>query len=217
MKSTCCLNLAACLLLAWTAGCVSLGDLVPKSGEPASGYACQMVATWTNHVVYTPDPAHNGDPIPGLAGRIYLFGSTVDYPMAGDGTMTIDLFDDLQSNPNHAPIEEWRIDRDTLRRLLRRDAIGQGYTLFLPWGTYRPEMTRVRLRLRYDPVKGSPLFTNGAPLTLNKDDESPTSPASTTAKATPPNPATKSVAAAPKQQPAQPIRITDILPVGSRN
>src|SRR5262249_19841415 len=48
--------------------------------------------------------------------------------------------------------------KDTLRRLLKKDRIGWGYTLFLPWSTYRPEVTQVRLRVCYQPAQGSPIY-----------------------------------------------------------
>jgi hypothetical protein len=158
-------------LLALAPGCVTTGAWVSGLDNPPPKPACQVVATWTNQVLFTPDPVHNGEPTPGIAGRIYLFGPTVDYPVPGDGTLTIDLFDEAHPSSSQPPVplEEWRIDRDTLKRLEHRDAIGQGYTLFLPWGTYRPDITRVRIKVRYDPAKGGPLYASGAPLTLNKD------------------------------------------------
>ena len=149
-----------------------MGSLVSNEDAPPTDPACQVVATWNNQVLFTPDPTHNGEPTPGLAGRVYLFGQTVGYPVAGNGTMVVDLFDDARPPAGKAPtpLEEWRIDKDTLQRLLRRDPIGWGYTLFLPWATYRPDITHVHLKLRYNPVNGSPLFASSAPLTLNKDD-----------------------------------------------
>lgn len=187
-------GLAAALMLTLATGCVTMDALLLGDDAPPTDPPCQVVATWTNQVIFTPDPTHNGEPTPGLAGRVYLFGQTVGRPVAGNGTLTIDLFQDAHPSAGKSPLplEEWRIDRDTLQRLLRRDPIGWGYTLFLPWATYRPEISHVHLKVRYDPVNGTPLFASGAPLTLNKDSGndlgmgSPVSPPGAQAKATRP-------------------------------
>ena len=68
------------------------------------------------------------------------------------------------------PLEEWRIDKDTLKRLHKKDVIGEGYTIFLPWATYKPEIARIQLKVRYEPVKGAPLYAASSPLTLTADD-----------------------------------------------
>jgi hypothetical protein len=118
------------------------------------------------NVVYTPDPAHGGQSAPGLAGRLYLFGPEIDVPMAGDGSLIVDLYDVTQNPSAPVIMERWNIDKDTLKRLLKRDTIGWGYTLFLPWGSFRPDVTRVLLKARYDPLRGTPLYADSAPMTL---------------------------------------------------
>src|SRR5581483_612242 len=67
-------------------------------------------------------------------------------------------------------LEEWRIDSDTLKRLGKRDMLGWGYTLFLPWSTYRPDVGQVRMKLAYVPVKGTPIFSESV-VTLNRPEE----------------------------------------------
>jgi hypothetical protein len=102
---------------------------------------------------------------------MYLFGEGSDCPFTGDGSVVVDLYDRTHPSGGNQtiPLEEWRIDRATLKRLLRRDAVGWGYTLFLPWGTYKPEIKEVELRLRYLPAKGSPLYAESSPLVFHKD------------------------------------------------
>lgn len=164
-------------LLSLATGCVSLGSLVPGEEKPPTGDICQVVAAWNNQVIFTPDPAHNGDPTPGIAGRLYLFGPTVGYPVAGEGSLVVGLYLDPPGTTTPVtgvpPVEEWRIDKDTLNRLLRKDAIGWGYTLFLPWGSYRKDITQVRLRVRYTPAKGSPLYAETPRLTLSEENTLP--------------------------------------------
>src|SRR5262249_25133592 len=123
---------------------------------------------WNRAVVFTPDPANNGVSTPGLVGRVYLFGSDLGYPLVGDGSLTVALFDDSPTPSGGVPVqlEEWRIDKDTLHRLLKRDTIGLGYSLCLPWGTYRPDIVNVHFKVRYEPCKGTPIYIENAPLTL---------------------------------------------------
>lgn len=160
------LGLVACLL----SGCVGLEHFLDKPEKPPTGKVCQVVATWNRHVAFAPDPANGGVLTPGIVGRLYLFGPQIDFPLAAEGCLTVDLFDDRPRAEGAPPVllEEWRLDKDTLANLLRKDTIGWGYTLFLPWGTYKPDLTRVRLKLRYDPVGGTPLYTESGPLTLMK-------------------------------------------------
>jgi hypothetical protein len=99
---------------------------------------------------------------------VYLFGPEIGFPVVGDGALVVDLYDETGTPERPAVLrEEWRLDPVTLKRLLRRDTIGWGYTLFLPWGSYRPEVTRVRLKVRYQPAEGAPLFAEGSPIDLS--------------------------------------------------
>lgn len=150
-------------------GCTSMGRSTAKDDKLPTGPACQAVAAWSHQVMVTPDPVHGGAPTPGIAGRVYLFGTEGGVPLVGDGTITVDLYDDSPKAAGNAPVllEEWRIDKDTLKRLLKQDAVGWGYTLFLPWGTYRPDIKHIHLALRYEPAKGTPLYAPAADITLH--------------------------------------------------
>jgi hypothetical protein len=154
------------------AGCITTGSfLLPGTTRPAADVR-QVVVAWNPEVVFTPDPTHGGEPTPGVAGRLYLFGPEIDRPLVGDGCLVVDLFDNRPGagGKDAVPLEEWRIDRDTLKRLEKKDAIGCGYTLFLPWATYHPELTQVRLRLRYEPAKGTPLYADSGPVVFHHSD-----------------------------------------------
>ncbi len=153
------------LLIALAAGCATLGvdSEHLKSPPPPCASPCQLVATWGNSVRYAPDPSHGGAPVPGLSGRLYLFGQEMSFPLAGDGKISVLLSD--ETNGAVVQKEVWNIDADTLKSWLRRDQIGWGYTMFLPWTTYRPDMTKLRMRVCYAPAKGAPLYFEG-PLTI---------------------------------------------------
>jgi hypothetical protein len=151
------------------AGCVNTGAFLISGAEKPNAIPCEVVVAWNPEAVSRPDPANRGAPTPGLGGRMYLFGEGGDCPLPGDGCVVVDLFDETPPTSNAAvPLEEWRIDRATLKRLLRRDAVGWGYSLFLPWGTYKPEITQIQLRLRYEPATGTPLYAEGCPIVFHK-------------------------------------------------
>jgi hypothetical protein len=153
------------------AGCVPLDGFVGTGAKPLQEPVCQVAATWYPEVVSTPDPTKRGAPTPGLAGRMYLFGTEVAAPLVGDGSVRVELYDDTHAEPGkpQIPLEVWNIDKVTLDRLKRRDPVGWGYTLFLPWGSYKPEITRVHLRLCYKPAKGAPLYHEGEGMALHKE------------------------------------------------
>lgn len=156
-------------LLATASGCVPIKSLTLLPERPPIGRPCQIVATCNPEVFFAPDPVRNGINSPGLIVRLYLFGADLKEPVAGEGSFTVDLFDDTSVAEGREPVmlEQWNIDKDTARQLLRRDAVGWGYTLLLPWGTYRPDIRRVHLRLRYDGPQGLPLYTETNSLTLS--------------------------------------------------
>jgi hypothetical protein len=147
-----------------------MGALVPGAGNlPPEASVSQLVMLWHNQVVFAPDPARGGIMAPGLAGRLYLYSKDSPYPLSGDGSLIVDLYDLAKKTPEGQPtmLEQWRIDKDALRRQLSHDTIGWGYTLLLPWGTYRPDLAHIGLRVRYDPAKGLPIFADPATLTFH--------------------------------------------------
>jgi hypothetical protein len=165
---------AACLIAVLAVGCQS-----PKSwlmGDQASSQQpCQVVALWSNQVVYTADPVHGGVSTPGFAGRLYLFGEPLGAPLLGDGSVVVDLYDETNASPDHPAVhlEEWQIDKNSLKRLMKRDGWGDGYTLFLPWGTCKPGITKVTLKARYEHPGALPLYAPNSPMALNNPPNAP--------------------------------------------
>ncbi len=146
--------------LCLSAGCMSPGTAPGKLDQPASGPVVQVQAAWRNEVVVTADVVHQGAPLPGLAGRVYLFGSEPGYPIKGNGKVIVDLYDLGKFGQKSTPkmLQRFVFDPVTLDRLFRHDLIGWGYTLFLPWPEYNGEVERVRLKVCYQPDKGTPVF-----------------------------------------------------------
>jgi hypothetical protein len=165
--------LGALLTLSATlSGCVTTETVQrPKELSPPPGAISQVHAIWENRVMVTQDVVNNGAPLLGLGGRIYLFGDQVGYPQVSNGAAIVELADLTHADAQHPPkvLERWEIDKATLQRLLKKDTIGWGYTIFLPWGTYRPDITQVQLQVRYLPEKGLPLFSPPAMVALRKD------------------------------------------------
>jgi hypothetical protein len=161
------------LLLVLGAGCSLEKEWLKYTSDdtPPTGDVIRVASWWQTQVAYAPDPLHGGQMTPGMAGRVYLFGDGRDsaFPLKGDGGLIVDLFND--SVPGSPPVlmEEWRFDKDTLQRFLRKDMIGWGYTLFLPWLSYRQDITHIQMKVCFDrkAEKGGPLFTENQQVTLN--------------------------------------------------
>jgi hypothetical protein len=165
------LGLAALVSLA--AGCV----LPVRDGGPVSaakvveGGPMELAAKWQNEVRMTPDPTRGGAQTPVLAGRVYLFDMK-GLPMTANGTLHFELADPSQSPPK--VLEQWSIDKVTVAKMERRDTIGLGYSVILPWATFRPDLTRVHLRACYKPENGPPVYTSPSDLALMMPGPQPT-------------------------------------------
>jgi hypothetical protein len=159
---------ALCALAFCLTGCVGTGSFLHLGAEQPVIEPCRVLAVWNPGVVFTPDPVHDGTPTAGLAGRIYTFGTEITYPMLGNGSLVVQLFDDSKSAVEKptSPLEEWRFDPETLKHLQHHDPVGWGYTVFLPWASYKPEIMQVHLKVCYLPPKGFPIYAAGSPMTL---------------------------------------------------
>ncbi len=154
-------------LLLVAPGCVSsIPWLSNFESTPPS--ACQAIALWDSRIHVTQDTFNGGRPVPGFAGRLYIMGSESGAPQKGDGTVAVDVYDvtHLQEGVQPRYMERWQFDPVSLAKLLRHDKIGWGYTLFLPWSTYSPEVSRVQLKVCYTPANGNPLYTEPAIVSL---------------------------------------------------
>jgi hypothetical protein len=172
-------------------GCTLDQCWMTKDASSANGRPCEVATSWLNRVQYTPDVANDGVPTPGLVCRVYLFDQAETHPLVGDGSVTITLFDDTHG-PATQPLEQWYIDPATLKKFLKKDMVGPGYTLFLPWKSCRPEVVKTHLTCKYEPATGSPIYGPVTPLTLEH---------------TPPPAGAAVAAAAPPQQLTMPTPV----------
>jgi len=125
-------------------------------------YVPQVVADWDNEIVVGVDPAKRGETMHGVSGRVYLFaGSKMENVMA-DGRLVIEMWGINPENPlaGKVCLQPWVIDKDILNReyLNTGGIFGPCYSLKLPWPGYRPDISQVEMRLRYEPAKGIPLY-----------------------------------------------------------
>lgn len=166
----CRLGVAVLLVCMPSLGCV-MTQQMQMFERPPHAPPCKVVATWYPQVAETEDPTHNGTPVKGIAGRVYLFDETMAQTTTNDGVLVVALWDAkaFAANKNAKPLEEWHFDKDSLKRLRRKDGFGWGYTVFLPWVEYKPEITQIRIRVRFEPTTGTPLFQESPEITLNKD------------------------------------------------
>jgi hypothetical protein len=209
------LALSLALWCGLSAGCVGMNAFIAPDQAPA-GVPHQIAATWEKRVMWTPDTVHNGRQIPTLAGRLYLFGEEVGFPLVAEGAVEVDLYDDrpaAQGAPS-VLVERWLIDEATLRRLKRKDFIGNGYTLVLPSKTIEdhPDLNAVHLTVKFTPRSGAPLFDAGRSIILSLGDV----PAGVTLAKAPvtaqQQPVQPAVYQPPQNQPAPVVPVQAVVP-----
>jgi hypothetical protein len=159
-RSSCrALVLGLALFLLAGSGCETLPHWSKKKDEPPVGIPCRVVTTWQPQIAYAPDTTRGGQPTPGLLGRVYLFGQEIGTPMVSDGQFVAFLLEP-GANPGEQPVtrEVWHIDSKTLQRFIKKDMIGWGYSLFLPYPAYNPDDTNFLLRVCFLKPDGSPVY-----------------------------------------------------------
>jgi hypothetical protein len=150
-------------------GCFDAKQLVPTKLAAAADAPEHLVFAWNSKVVYAPDPMRGGAPEPYLIGRMYLLGPGYSGPLMCDGSLIVDLYDATPHGPGIDPqfIEELRLFPDTLKKFVKEDIIGQGFTIPFVWRTYRPDITHVNMIARFDPIKGKSLLHQSGALALD--------------------------------------------------
>jgi hypothetical protein len=159
------------LALAPATGCVTLDVLYPLE-KPPVGLPCQLATTWEPGLRQALDPYHGGAPYHALAGRLFLFDAEGTHLITGDGEIKVELFDDRPLAVGGTPValERWDFPSEVAKLLCRKDAVGWGYTLVLPWITsYRPEITQVHVRVCYQPPGGAPMYIESSAIKLAQE------------------------------------------------
>jgi len=152
------------------AGCVTTENWIASRmpTTPHKGTAVSEVSMIWRGLAVTQDSVNGGRPLPGIAGRMYLIGPDLGTPLLCEGKAVIDLYHPNEQGKMQI-LERWEIDSATLQRLARKDVIGDGYTLFLPWSTYNPSIVQGQMRVTFlpasaaNPVYGPPTMVNIRP------------------------------------------------------
>ena len=148
-------------------GC--LGRHFAKKEEPKPVPKGRFVSTWDNKIAFAPDVSRGGMVMPGLVGRIYLFGLDRGTPYIGDGSLVIDLFDSTPHGPNGEPklTDHMEVPADVLKQFAKKDFVGDGYTIFFPWFNYRPDVTQAYIQMRYTAANGESHFHQSGTFTVD--------------------------------------------------
>lgn len=140
-----------------------------KKVEAKKAPAAEMTVMWRNKIDYLPDPSRNGEMGAGLVGQLFLLDRRDQFAMA-EGKLIVALYDESPRPPGmpaNKP-EGWEFTKETLKGLLTPDErFGLCYAVFLPWPTYRPDVTRVRIAARFEPEGGYPLYAKDTYITLD--------------------------------------------------
>jgi hypothetical protein len=165
------LSLAGLLFSLTLAGCVSSTVRPPSLSwfdGPSHGSVNRLVSLWADGVIAQPDRV-TGAPTPGFSGRLYLFGADPGSTLAADGAIHICLFNKADPRgPDAAPCEVWDLREKDLKLMLKKDGVGWGYNLWLPWTTCSPDITHVAIRIQYLPKSGMPIWTETNEIVVNQ-------------------------------------------------
>src|SRR5437867_11762780 len=95
-------------------GCVTTQSWFAQS--EAAPAISQVAMNWEGRILVTQDSVNGGRPLPGLAGRLYLFGTDMGIPQKGDGIVAVDLYDVSNNQPGVQPkhLERWQFDNTSL-------------------------------------------------------------------------------------------------------
>jgi hypothetical protein len=120
----------------------------------------QVSAFWIDGVDVKPDPTQGGMLIPGFAGRVIFMRSKSGDTVSVNSPITIQAYVNDPSQNRAVPMEQWTIQPEHLPLLFKRDIAGWGYTVWLPWNSYSPEIKQVRLIVVYqEKDQAAPLYS----------------------------------------------------------
>lgn len=141
---------------------------VPKAAPSVSntppakpGEVSRLTAAFSNKVIYAPDPTRGGDPVPGLLGRLYIFSTDEAVPIEAEGDLVVDVWDNSPKINGGKPklMEVWHLDPTAFAKFRKRDIIGEGYSIFLPWSTYNIDVRQINVIVRFSGKDGRVLMT----------------------------------------------------------
>lgn len=134
------------------------------------GQGARLTAAWQNKVIYAPDPTHGGNPVPGLMGKMWVFGPDEGVPLSLDGEIFVGAWDNSRTVHGGEPVllEVWHLDPAAAKKVRRAGFMGgEEYYLFLPWSQYHVDLKQINVVARFNGADGRSLVS--APETLTLD------------------------------------------------
>jgi hypothetical protein len=150
------------LLIAGAAGCDAFQTvgthqwLATRWLDQPGPQVNEVLAYWSSELHFSHDEEHGKRQLVGLAGRIMFVSPGSIKMVEANGELMIKAYDMTNAAPGTAPkkIGDWGFDPVALKKLKSEDRFGDGYTLFLPWDGYRPDIRQILLEVRYFPKDG---------------------------------------------------------------
>ena len=139
-------------------------DPVAEGSEPAARHDDGLEVTWENKVRYDADTAETHAAI---AGRVRLTGG--GEPREGADALTVTLYNHTPAPGRSEPVpsDVWRVDSGTLKHWRAEGSEPPEYRLLLPWGSYSPDVTEVRLEVVLELRSGKKLTAQSDVLTVD--------------------------------------------------
>jgi hypothetical protein len=188
------ISLAALLA---AAGCSSLKFQTPSFwpfADDKPGSPTQVVATWTDTVMYQP----NQVPQRGFGGRLMFYEKDKKDPIKAEGTLTVYAFEENANDPNKSrPDRKYVFTKEQLAQHYSKSKIGHSYSVWLPWDAAGGQQKEVSLIVRFTPDQGSVIVSDQSKHLMPGE----TSPSSNLAGNRPPAPASLVPATVPAADP----------------
>jgi hypothetical protein len=156
-----CAAVSGCVIL--ESGTLSTPPELPP--EPVN----EVLTIWDPSIRLVANSVNNGEPLPGLAGRIYLMNETVRRMVDARGSIWVVIRDTTNGASNGQYAVKCEFKELDLRRMKRTDKVGDGYTVFVPWETYRPDIKQIEVQVCYAPRGGSHHYGAPEKVTLRAD------------------------------------------------
>ena len=102
--------------------------------------------------------------------KLWLFGPDESIPIIPDGEIIVGMWENPPKGSGRQPVllELWHIDRESARKLRKRDFMGgESYSVFLPSGKYHVDLKQVNVIMRYNGADGRCLVSRPETLTID--------------------------------------------------
>ncbi len=155
--------------------CAPLGCLATSLGKKGDSQvasqtvlAGRLATTWDHKVKFVPDVSRGGSVFPGLLARVYLMDEKFRL-YNGDGSLEIQLYDSTVRDGKVEPklTDVMKIDPVTLKKFIKKDIIGNGYTILFPWYNYSPKVKQVFIQVQYTSASNQVLHDQSGTFTVD--------------------------------------------------